>query len=217
MASIFKKALGVFVEFEEDPKSPAPLQSNISNQPKSIQSTAAISTLNQQDIDKFEKHFDTLFEKTNLPGPDYFEFFKMMETLEAHIPDEKVRISAVFSSLSIQGMTKAKLLETAAQYKSVVEADKAEFQKASEKKAHNELESRKQNLVSLEKKIFDNSELIKNLTTEISEAQGKMGVLKDEIQLEEKKLTSAKTGYILACDAIMNQINSDILKITTSL
>jgi len=218
MASIFKKALGVFVEFEEDPKAPEPVQPSAINPIRPTPSAPIQApALNQQDIDKFEKHFDSLFEKTNLPGPDYYEFFKMMETLEVHIADEKARISAVFASLSIQGLTKAKLLETAAQYKALIEADKAEFNKASDKKAQNELDSRKHNVVSLEKKIFDNSELIKNLTKEITEAQGKMAVLKDEIQSEEKKLSSAKTGYIVACDAIMNQINSDILKITTSL
>ncbi len=218
MASIFKKALGVFVEFEEEQTADSAVATPVVAQgtPK-ITPTATPTAFNQQDVEKFSKHFDALFEKSNLAGPDYFEFFKMMDTLEAHIADEKTRISAVFASLSIQGLTKQKLIETASHYKQVIQADKDQFEKAIDKKAESELETRKQNLITLEKRIFDHSELIKNLTKEITEAQGKIGILKEEIQQEEAKLGSNKGGYNLACEAILNKINTDIVKINNSI
>jgi predicted transposase len=218
MASIFKKALGVFVEFDQD--QPIQTTSDVQNTPlatKNVGISTPAPLLNQQEIDKFEKHFDSLFEKSNLPGPDYYEFFKMMETLEAHIPDEKTRISAVYASLSIQGLTKQKLLDTARTYKEVVNSDKTQFEQAIDKKAEAELEKRKQNLISLEKRIVDHAELIKNLTKEITEAQSKISLLKEEINQEETKLTNNKGGYKIACEAILNKIDADMLKILNSL
>lgn len=222
MGSIFKKALGVFVEFEEDQSkplnAPAHTPSAKSESGKSpVPNVSSSSSLNQQDIEKFEKHFEGLFDKVNLSGPDYYEFFKMMETLEAHIPDEKARIAAVFASLSIQGLTKQKLLETAEHYKAAVLTDRDQFDKASNKKVETELEGRKQHLGSLEKKIFDNSELIKNLTKEITEAQDKIAVLKAEIVQEENKLLSNRGGYTFASNAIFSKVASDIQKIQNSL
>lgn len=83
MASFFKKALGVFVEFDD-----APNDTPSSGSAPSISREISSNPANHAEAEKFEKYFDQLFDKANLPGPDYFEFYKMMETLEKHIPDE---------------------------------------------------------------------------------------------------------------------------------
>jgi hypothetical protein len=223
MASFFKKALGVFVEFDEtqenNNKNPEEKQyvqnitpKNNTNNNLPNNSNPSI-TLNEADIEKFEKHFDKLFDQANLPGPDYYEFWKMSETLEAHIHDEKARFSATFASLSIQGLTKAKLLEAAEQYKQIILKDKAAFEGAIDKKAESDLETRKSAVVGLEKKIVENAELIKKLTAEITDAQNKIGVLKEEIKVEEQKLSSNKNGYNIACEAMLNKITLDMQKI----
>jgi hypothetical protein len=43
--------------------------------------------LDEATIDKFDRHFETLFDQANLPGPDYYEFWKMMKTFKPHIKD----------------------------------------------------------------------------------------------------------------------------------
>jgi hypothetical protein len=126
MSSIFKKAMGLFVEFDETASPAGAGQASAAAAPNYTPSSSspAKAQLSQDALDKFQKHFDQIFEQTNFPGPDYFEFFKMMVTLEGPIPDEKARISAVFASLAIQGLTKSKLLDTAGQYKTILEQDK---------------------------------------------------------------------------------------------
>jgi len=214
----FKKALGIFVEFEEgqDPSKPA----NSNPNPTTTVKTGGVTqkhSFNQEELDKFGKHFDKLFDQANLTGPDYYEFCKMMETLEAHIPDEKARMSAVFASLSIQGLTKEKLITTATQYKLIVEKDKKEFEGVVNLKAQAEIDSRKKQVDTLEKKIVENSELIQKLTKEISESQVKIGTIKGEIAKEEHKLHSNSSGYQFACEAMLNKINTDIQKLQTTL
>jgi hypothetical protein len=220
MANFLKKALGLFVEFEPNEKTDAGVHNDIAQKfPLSnINKAKPVATaMSEADIDKFEQHFSGLFERSNLPGPDYFEFWKMMETLEAHVPDEKARMAAVFATLSIQGLTKQKLLETAAQYKQLVETDRNEFEKAANEKALQEVQGRQQQLADLEKKIAQHAETIKRLTEEITAAQLQTGQIKAEITEHEQKISSSRQGYQLACHAMINKIETDLQKIQTSL
>ena len=213
MSSFFKKALGVFVEFDDDSKK----DSSFSKISPEIAAEISRDPVNHQEAEKFEAYFNNLFDKANLPGPDYFEFYKMMETLEAHIPDYKARLSATFAALSIQGLTKDKLLETAAKYKDVINNDRFNFERVLSDKLKNDVGQRKDQLTSLEKQIESNSQEIQRLTKEISEAQVNMGKLKIEIIDQENKLNKNKNGYLVACQAVINKINSDIQKIQSAL
>ena len=214
MASFFKKALGVFVEFDDSQNKE---ETTFSNQIPILTNEVSRNPDNHVEAEKFEKYFDNLFEKANFPGPDYFEFFKTMEMLEKHIPDEKARISATFASLSLQGLTKDALLDTAGKYKSIIEQDHINFEKALNDKLKAEVGQRQQEILDLDKKIKANAELIQKLTKEITEAQVMNGKLKTEVMEQENKLTKNKTGYQVACQAVLNKINKDILEIKSTL
>jgi hypothetical protein len=234
--SIFKKALGLFVEFEpEEPKASNPNSSwsedglPIQVKPKArttssydnsnLPANAIVSraTLSQGDIDKFEKHFEDLFNNVNLPGPDYYEFWKMMETLEAAVPDEAVRMNAVFSTLKVQGLTKETLVSSAEKYLQVVDKDKLEFQSAVGSKVMGEIEGRKNSITALEEKNKQNAELIQKITAEINDNTQKITSLKKEVIDEEAKINNNTNGYNIACDAMLAKLSSDIQKIKTSL
>ena len=215
MAGFFKKALGVFVEFDEK-NDDSTSNINISQTP-SLSNVISRTPENHAEAEKFEKYFDKLFDNANLPGPDYYEFHKMMETLEAHIQDEKARFSATFASLSIQGLTKQSLLDTASKYKIIMEKDKADFDLALKEKLKAEVGQRQKSLGDLEKKIQANSELIQKLTKEITDSQIQIGKLKTEVLEEENKLTKNGNGYQIASQAIISKISTDIQKIQTIL
>ena len=220
MANFLKKALGVFVEFDEEQQNvstPKPVATTSGTPIQTPSSYNAKPFLNDADIERFGKHFDALFDKANLPGPDYFEFCKMMETLEVHIHDEKARMSAVYATLAIQGMTKQALIESATQYKVIVDKDKTEFDSAVSEKSTKEIESRKHVVADLEKSILKNSELIQSLTKDITTAQTKIGTVKNEIMEEQNKITAKTGGYKIAYDAMLNKILSDIQKLQTTL
>lgn len=214
MAGFFKKALSVFVEFDDDQQNQ---NSSSFNQTPKISNDIIRNPLNHAEAEKFEKYFENLFDKANLPGPDYFEFYKTMETLEAHIPDEKARVSATFASLSIQGLTKKTLLETANKYKEIIEQDHVNFENALETKMKSELGERNEKLKKLEQKITANSEQIQKLTKEISDSQILIAQIKNEVMEQENKLTKNKNGYQVACQAVLNKIVSDIQKIQTTI
>jgi hypothetical protein len=236
MSSIFKKALGLFVEFEpEEPKPSNPNSSwsedglPIQVKPKTkatypvdnshlpANASPASYALSQGDIDKFDKHFEDLFNNVNLPGPDYYEFWKMMETLEAAVPDETVRMNAVFSTLKVQGLSKETLVSSAEKYLQVVDKDKLEFQNAVGSKVMGEIEGRKNSITALEEKNKQNADLIQKLTAERNDNTQKITSLKKEVIDEEAKINNNTNGYNIACDAMLAQISRDIQKIKTSL
>jgi hypothetical protein len=236
--SIFKKALGLFVEFEPEeakatnpnsswsedglpiqikPKAKQTYPIDNSNLPANATVNASKSTLSQGDIDKFEKHFEELFNNVNLPGPDYYEFWKMMETLEAAVPDEAIRMNAVYSTLKVQGLTKETLVSSAEKYLQVIDKDKLDFKNAVGSKVLGEIEGRKKSISALEEKNKQNAELIQKLTAEINDNTQKITSLKKEVIDEEAKINNNTNGYNIACDAMLAKLSSDIQKIKTSL
>lgn len=214
MSSIFRKALGMFVEFEEDAQQES--QQTASNN-SNIPVEGLKGSLSKAEAEKFEKHFDKLFDQANLPGPDYYEFYKMMETLEAHIIDEKTRLKATFDSLNIQGLTKPNLIDTAKNYKSILEKDKAEFEKALTDKINQDVGSKKKEITDLEGLIIKNNELIQKLTIDNAEYRKKIEALTKNARDEEEKLNRNSNSYRLASQAIINKIADDIEKISTLL
>jgi hypothetical protein len=221
---MFKKALGLFVEFEPEETQPVNPHSSwgedgLPLQVKSNKKSSTVTTgfISQNDLDKFEKHFEELFDKANLPGPDYYEFWKMMETLEAAVPDETVRMTAVFATLKIQGLSKEMLISSAEKYLQVVDKDKLEFQNAVNTKVLGEIEGRKSTVDELEKKNNSNTEMIQQLTKEINDNLQKITALKKEVIDEEAKINSNQNGYNIACDAMLAKLSTDIQKIKSTL
>ncbi len=219
MSDFIKKALGIFVEFEDndDKKSenrttPIPTQANHHSEKPYV--SAPAGPMSQQDIDKFTRHFKEVFDKANLDGLDYYEFSKMMDMLESTIPDETTRIATVFATLSIQGLTKDRILETARHYLSVFENDKVQFEKAAAEKASQEVDERRAKIAAMERTILDNTEMIKKLTQEITNTQAAIASHQKEIVLYDTKIAASKGSYISAYQAMNNKILSDIQKLT---
>ena len=215
MANLLKKAMGLFVEFDEGPDDQRAPRNDSSPTPPPR--ATARTVLNAEELDKFGKHFEKLFDQQNLPGPDYYEFMKMMETLEAHIRDEKARTSATFAALAIQGLTKEKLVETAKTYQEIIRHDQAQFEKTASEKRDKEIGQKIKDVQGLEENIARHAETIQKLTKEIAESQQAMEKLKQTIAEEEGKLNRNKQGYLTACEAMFGKIADDITKIQTNL
>ena len=214
MPGFFRKAMGIFVEFEDTPGKSFPKSIVPAAPPGRI---VSVPVLNSEDFDKFENHFEKLFDQANLPGPDYYEFMRMNETLESHIKDDKARLAATFASLSIQGLTKETLIATATRYKEIISEDRARFERTAAGKGESEIGGRRKELAQLEDTVSKNAEVIQKLTQEINDAQKMINGLKTAITEEEQKLEKNRQGYVVASDAMMIKIDTDIQTIKNDL
>ncbi|WP_431213125.1 hypothetical protein ACQ86N_47135 [Puia sp. P3] len=125
MVSIGKKILSAFIETtEQAPASPAAAVTPKIEVVEAPASAPASSPVSDQ---RFADYFDKLFSDANIPGPDYYEFSKMVAAMQV-IPDERSRYYAAFAGLQVQGLDKQKLMSTAAEYLRVLTADASQFE-----------------------------------------------------------------------------------------
>jgi hypothetical protein len=120
MANIGKKILSAFVDVGEEKRpAPAPVETT------PVSPAVPVAPMAEQ---RFAGYFDKLFSDANIPGPDYYEFARMIVAMQV-IPDERARYAAAFAGLQVQGLDKEKLLSTAAEYLRVLATDADQFQK----------------------------------------------------------------------------------------
>jgi len=148
------------------------------------------------------EYFDKLFSDANIPGPDYFEFSKMVAALKA-VPDEFTRYSAAFVGLQAQGLTKEKLLSTAQEYLKVIDTDATHF--------HSTVEAALQEKVQNKKaEAEEKANRIQTLSKEINELQNQIAALQAEIRDSEQKITGRSGDYTVESTARKQQIAADI-------
>jgi peptidoglycan hydrolase CwlO-like protein len=213
MANLGKKILSAFVEVNDDKKPETEKQpSHKEGVPKQTEpvTTFTSTTINnsyttQVNSTKFAAYFEKLFREANLPGPDYFEYSKMLEAMQA-VPDEQVRFITAFAGLSVQGLDKQKLLSTAGQYLQMLDADAQNFHSSVDAALQEKVVEKKRQLEEKEKRI-------QQLTQEISALQNDLLTTQAEIKENEAKIEANTGGYKYESEAMKNRIARDIEKI----
>jgi len=201
MTSFGKKFLSAFVELtDEDKAVKMPEEVKQYSTPVGRDSGPAPAT-----IEKFKQYFDKLFSEANLPGPDYFEFAKMTQAMMS-MPDEKARYSAAFAGLSVQGLDKNKLLNTAMEYLKILETDAANFSSTVDAALREKVEGKQQEIVSKQQRI-------EQLSREINDLQNQVQLLHAEVKENEEKIESNTGGYKASSERMKQQILHDIEKI----
>jgi len=151
---------------------------------------------------RMEEYFDKLFSDANIPGPDYYEFSKMVTAMQV-IPDERSRYYAAFAGLQVQGLDKQKLLSTAAEYLRALTADAGQFEKTVEAALQEKVHSR---TAEAEEK----SRRIQALSLEILKLQEEIAAMQREIGENSDKLTASGSAYAAESGRRKQQIESDI-------
>ena len=211
MASLGKKILSAFVEVREDhtkPPTPTapPAQADQSayaaapahpDQPAHAAAPAADG--------RFADYFDKLFSEANIPGPDYYEFSRMIDAMQL-IPDEPSRYQAAYAGLQVQGLTRDKLLDTAAEYLRVITTDADHFQKTLDAALQEKVHSK---AAEAEEK----AQRIRVLSQEILQLQEQIRALQEEVGSNEDKLKTNGSAYTAESRRRQQQIQRDIEKI----
>jgi hypothetical protein len=211
--------LDLFIEREPEAKSttPAPGQPApiVFNAPSTNTTTASASSTTEADLSKFVAHFDELFDKSNLPGPDYYEFSKMFQAINAPGMNEDTRMVAAFAGLGVQGLTKEKLLQSAQQYIDIIEEDSRNFEQAVGGKINQELNTKKNAAIEMASKVTEKQNMIAQLQKEITDDNITIQKMNQDVAEQEAAIASKVNGYKTACEARKQQITADIQKITT--
>lgn len=152
-------------------------------------------------------------EKANLPGFDYLEFRMAVDNLKKMDLDEATAFKSAFATARTMGLTKEKLLETAAHYKAVVLKEKEQFDVASSKQQDIKVGANLQQVAELQRSVDANELKIKQLQAEIDSAKGKIRTLDFERDGAAAKIEEAKTKYLFTHQSINNQMDQDMANI----
>ncbi len=160
-----------------------------------------------------EKSINSLtkaLEENNLPGFDYLEYKQSLRVLGQMNMDEETAFKSAFATASTMGLTKERLLETAAHYRDVLKKEKKKFDAALSKQMKQRVESKRQEIAKLKAKIEAHQKKIKALEKEITQSQEIINKADEHIQDQLGKLENAKNSFETALESIVKQISDDI-------
>lgn len=160
-----------------------------------------------------EKSIDFLTKaltKNNLPGFDYLEFKQSLGAMAKMNIDEATAFKSAFATASTVGLTKDKLIKTAAHYKTVLSKEKEQFDVALQNQLHKRVKSKQEEVEKLKGQIGKWSAQIKKLEEQISKSQATIDNADAQIQGEMKKIETTKDNFEFTFQSILNQIQKDM-------
>lgn len=202
MSNFGKKILSAFVDIEDSEN-----EESIKTNPQNV--AASTAYVSSDKSEKFNAYFSKLFQDSNMPGPDYYEFSKMVDAMQI-IPDEKTRYLSAFAGLSVQGLSKDRLVESAAQYLKILDADAENFNSTLNVALQDKVEQKR-------KQLEEKSKRIQELTREIQDLNNSILVLGNEIKENEEKIKDNQSGYSSELQKFKSKIEQDVQKIKTIL
>ena len=149
-------------------------------------------------------------EKNNLPGFDYFEFKRAIVSLIQMKLDEVTAHKSAFTTAATVGVTKDKLIETAAYYKNVVEKEKEQFDNALENQNSTKITARQEEVKRLRDQIERHKTEIARLQDEVAGYLNQIDQAENAVKLEGEKLEKAKAAFEKTHQAVVLQIDKDI-------
>ncbi|MFZ1455622.1 MAG: hypothetical protein WAT46_06245 [Saprospiraceae bacterium] len=222
-SDMFKKIKSLFIV--EDPNSvtgqPESGQSENKGVPSEVTHTqeynsqATSSRTNGQSDPKFVELLLKAIESNNMEGFDYLEYKNSLKSIESVIPDENVRYKSAFEMAKTIGLTKAKLIESANHYLSVLKSEENKFKDALNNQKTKQIQGRADQLKSVEKSIDDKKKMIEQLTKEIETSTGQLDIVRKEINDSMQKIEITSDSFLASFNLVYGQIQEDVQKITS--
>ncbi len=211
MSDFLRKAAGLIFNVEDSKEEPAGQKSSIPQ--KAVSQAAAHTgghntsptvTPDNSSVEKFQAYFKALYNKANLPGPDFYEYHNMVEAMGDLITDD-VKYPSVFAGFGGQ-LDKEKLVNSGQQYLDIIAADRADFDKTFQ--------------VAKLQKVAERQKLADKKAVEIKALQEKIAALNQEIvqlsqqaSADELRLNNEQAAYLQQSDSFRQRITNSIERI----
>ena len=149
-------------------------------------------------------------ERNNLPGFDYLEFKRAVAQLQTMNIEEATAYKSAFTTASTMGLTKEKLLETAAYYRNIVEKEQSHFSQALENQSATKVAGRQNEVARLKDQIERHKADIARLQDEMAGYLQQIEAADSASKQEAEKLEKAKSAFEKANQSVLLQIDSDV-------
>ena len=218
----FKKLMGLFVDYDEDPKEEKKDEKEVAEEkveeaikPASAPAPVAMptSTVSGETNQEILESLASALENANMDGFDYFEFAQVHEKLKKSMPSEEARFKAAFTSGSVMGVTRQKLLETAQHYLGVLNQEAEKFAQFYNDQLKRTVSDREESLTGMDESIKEKKAMIDQLNDEINQLTNDKSAINAEIIENKGKAEKVKNDFMATMDIFVSRINGDIEKI----
>jgi len=176
----------------------------------------------------FVKFFEDELVKSNLPGPDYFEFRQMLLKTQEKMAAKggaapEVVLQAVLMSFEAQDIHPPKLIEAARRYKDILQQKKEDFIKGAENEKNNQLQKRQSAMQANDDNIRKIQQQLQQLELQKRQLDEALNKVKTQMEVDKTlgkegiaKIEKAEQLIALAHDFIQNSIDADIKRLQSA-
>ncbi|HMW39216.1 MAG: hypothetical protein K1X68_06145 [Saprospiraceae bacterium] len=209
---ILDKIKSVFIVPEDNPGSANTVAaSSTATTSQDTQDTGvSMSSENRQ---KFYELLSGILEKNNLPGYDYLEYKKALQSVaKLANMDEANVYRTVFAAAQAMNVDVAHLMSTANSYLSVLETEQAKFHQAADKFLADQVQNKSSDIKSTQQKLDDSKKQLETLHREIEELEKNLAILTSDLSQVQAKIAANKADFNSNYVSFVDEIRKDIQK-----
>lgn len=147
----------------------------------------------------------------------YTKFKQSLDAMKGIIPDEKIRYVSSFITSKTLGVTKEKLVSTAEASIKVLDRELKRFEEATEEQTQATVVSGEKNVEKLAGLIQAKTSELQKLTEEITSLQKQKSEAEAQVITDKNKIEMLKQDFNLSYTEMVNEVKSDITKISNYL
>lgn len=163
--------------------------------------------------DKFVKILMEAMEKANLPGFDYLEYKRVLQSLKQMNFSDEVRYQTAFASAQSMGANKPELLKSADHYLGTLAKEQVKFDQALNGQKGQQVSDKEKRLQQLDESIRQQEAAIKELQDKIQKTRGQQQQLRASIQESMGKLAKTQADFETTFKVITESISADVSNI----
>lgn len=191
---------------------PVKAQTYVASQP----AVAPYGTVSKEKEQKAINYFVDLLDKANLPGPDFFEFYKALKqnkaTLGSSITDESIIYKMVFNTLQTGGLNMGVMDSSSTEYLKLLDQHFTEFTENNANIISQKVGSKEKRIADLKAAIASKLIEIKTLNDDIVLANQEIESVGLEIKSESSKIEETVSAFTSAYNNTKNEIIEIITK-----
>jgi chromosome segregation ATPase len=149
-------------------------------------------------------------ERSNLDGFDYYELRRAVHQLMATQMDEATAYKSAFTTAATLGVTKEKLLETAAYYRDLLDKEKIQFAEALDNQNQSKVANKEAEVKRLRDQIERHKADIARLQDEMGGYLNQIEAAEAQVKAESEKLAKAKSAFEHTHTSVLLHIDRDV-------
>lgn len=215
---ILDKIKSIFIVPDENASSSQMDQANSSSASSSNTSEQSKVEVTGQPNEKFLEILAGVLEKNNLPGFDYFEYRKAVQSIaKLHTMDEATQYKTAYAAAQSMNVSHESLISSANKYLTLLEVEETNFNQSANNYLNQQLSSKKSEETQLQDQVQKITQQIDELKAKLEADKTRLTNLQEELGHVSQKVEANKANFKASYQNIVEEIRTDIQKMETYL